>query len=314
MAQHLVENVNPQRLRQNPENPRLIFREDELLALQESIRTQGILVPLTVYRDRTSLVILDGERRWRCATKLGLPKVPVIVQPKPDRLQNIMMMFAIHNARKDWDPLPTAYKLQELQLEFTSRQAREPKEAELAEMASISRGEVRRLRNLLDLPQEYRDELMQELEKPRAEQVITVDHVLETTKGSAALRKRGVIDEEEEENLRRVVLDKFRSGVIKNTVAPRQLARIARAVEREEIPLRTAQRVAVRLISDPDYAIDDAFRDSAAQADFEHTTEQLVERLGDRVTEQLSRGYPVSDSLRSQLQQLVRNIRALLQA
>lgn len=42
--------------------------------------------------------------------------MPVIVQPKPDKLQNIMMMFAIHNARRDWDPLPTAYTLQERRL------------------------------------------------------------------------------------------------------------------------------------------------------------------------------------------------------
>ena len=26
-----------------------------------------------------------------------------------------MMMFAIHNARQDWDPLPTALKLEELE-------------------------------------------------------------------------------------------------------------------------------------------------------------------------------------------------------
>src|SRR5574341_47899 len=147
--------IDPEKIERNPENPRLIFRTDELQALQDSIKAQGILVPLTVFSDRDKFVLLDGERRWRCATKLGLPQVPAIVQPKPDRLANIMMMFAIHNTRKDWDPLPTAYKLRELEQEFTRRHKRAPNELELAELASIERGEVRRLKKLLGLPEDY---------------------------------------------------------------------------------------------------------------------------------------------------------------
>ncbi len=312
MPEHNVETVNPDRLHRNPENPRLIFREDELQALQESIRNQGILVPLTVYRSDRALIILDGERRWRCALKLGLPRVPVIIQPKPDRMQNIMMMFAIHNARKDWDPLPTAYKLQELEVEFTQRQGRAPRESELAEIASMGRGEVRRLKKLLALPEEYREQLMEELQKPRTQQVITVDHVLETTKGVAALRKRQVINAREEERLRRALLEKFRTGVIKNTVAPRQLARIARAVEREEVSLGTAQSVTRRLVGDPTYSIDNAFRDSAAEADFEHGTEQLAERMNARLSEHLEEGHYVGSGLREQLLSLSTTIRALL--
>lgn len=150
--EHNVLTLDPRELERNPENPRLIFRADELDALQESIAAQGILVPLTVYRDGRRYILLDGERRWRCALKLGLTRIPVIAQPKPDRLQNIMMMFAIHNARKDWDPLPTAYKLRDLEEEFHQRQGRQPNEGELAEIASMSRGEVRRLRQLLALP------------------------------------------------------------------------------------------------------------------------------------------------------------------
>src|SRR5579859_3107159 len=100
--------LDPQKIKPNPENPRLIFHADELQGLEDSIKLQGVLVPIAVYRDGAKYVILDGERRWRCALKLGLPRLPAIVQPKPDRLTNIMMMFAIHNARRDWDPLPTA--------------------------------------------------------------------------------------------------------------------------------------------------------------------------------------------------------------
>jgi ParB family transcriptional regulator, chromosome partitioning protein len=289
--------IEPNRLLANPENPRLIFHQNELDALQDSIRTQGVLVPLTIYQDGKSYVLLDGERRWRCALKLGLARIPAIVQPKPDRLQNIMLMFAIHGSRQQWDPLPTAYKLQTLESVFMERNGRNPSESELAELASMTRGEVRRYKRLLNLPTEFHAELMSELEKPRSLQTISVDHVLETTRGSAALLKRDVINEQQEVELNRAIIDKFRNGVVRNTVAPRQLARIARAVERDEVPLRVARRVAEKLIHDPSYTIDQAFSASVEKIDFEHNVEQLAARLRTSLEEHLERKYQPSEGL-----------------
>src|SRR5436309_2719031 len=121
-----VQLVDPRTIQKNTANPRLIFRQDELDSLADSIREQGILVPLAVYRSRDKYTLLDGERRWRCAIRLGLNKVPVIVQDKPDPVTNIMMMFAIHNARKDWDPLPTAMKLEELEKKLSGPKGKPP--------------------------------------------------------------------------------------------------------------------------------------------------------------------------------------------
>jgi len=307
--------IAPQKLRPNPENPRLIFHLEELRVLQDSIKNQGILVPLTVYRERPGYVILDGERRWRCAIKLGLDKIPAIVQPKPEPLQNLMMMFAIHNQRQDWDPLPTAYKLQELEQRVTDEWDRRPTEAELAELASITRGEVRRLKALLSLPQEYRDELMEELKKPRDEQLLTVDHVLEATRGASALAKRGVIHEgDEEEELRRAVVDKFKTEVLTSTVEPRLLARMARAVEREEISPTVARRAVSRIVEDPTYSVADAFEGSVQAVDFSHGTEQLAQRLAVRIDEQQSEDYEPTDSLRDALKELASSIRRFLRS
>ncbi|WP_249012254.1 ParB/RepB/Spo0J family partition protein [Conexibacter sp. DBS9H8] len=296
--------VDPAQLDRNPENPRLIFRLEDLALLQDSIKHQGILVPLTVYRDGKRYVLLDGERRWRCSIKLGLAQVPVIVQPKPDRLQNIMMMFAIHNQRRDWDPLPTAYKLRDLEEEFEADNGRAPTEVELAEIASISRGEVRRLKNILGLPDEYHKDLMQELEKPRAEQALTVDHVLEATRGAQALRKRDVINEGEEEQLRRALVDKFKSRVLTSTVEPRQLARVARAVERDEVPRSVARKVTLRLIKEPKYSVQDAFAGSVAAVDYSHGSEQLASRLANRLEEQLDQEFGATDALTETLKRL----------
>src|SRR6266481_1242311 len=305
----VVKLLDPERIKKNPDNPRLIFRTRELETLEQSIADQGILVPLTVYEDRGSFKLLDGERRWRCALRLGLSKVPVIIQPKPERLQNLMMMFAIHNARRDWDPLPTALKLKELESEFQRRHQQTPTEKELAGLASLTRGEVRRLKKLLGLPQEYIDELLKELEKDPTEQALRVDQVLEATKAAELLRKSGAIDVPKEEKLRRAIVNKFRAGLINNTTAPRKLTRLARAVRRTEVSKADAENVIDRLIKEKDYDIENAFRDSVEKVDFEHSLEQAVGRVMNLIDEHGKRKYKVGQSLREALLKLVKTIR-----
>lgn len=305
--------VNPREIDRNPENPRLIFRAEDLEALEDSIKLQGILVPLTLYEHGDRFVILDGERRWRSAIKLGLTKVPAIIQPEPTRMQNIMMMFAIHNTRRDWDPLPAAYKLRELEAEFRDLNRRTPTEAELAQVASLSRGEVRRLKILLGLPEIYHSELLQELEKPRADQRLTVDQVLEATKGVDSLAKRGIVTDSEQERLRRALVEKFRSGVIVNTVAPRQLARISRAVERGDVSREVAHDAVMRIVAEPRYTIDNAFSGTVQRADFEHSLSQLVARLAGQLDSFSKRRYKPRPDLAAELAELRDLIDLLLQ-
>ncbi|MCD9029092.1 ParB/RepB/Spo0J family partition protein [Luteimonas sp. BDR2-5] len=313
MAEHVL-SVETRQIEPNPENPRLIFHQDELDALQESIRQQGILVPLTVYRDESIYKILDGERRWRCATKLGLPKVPVVVQPKPDRLTNIMMMFAIHHRRNEWDPLPTAWKLRDLEAIYTRKHAATPTEKQLAELASLTRGEVRRYKKLLSLPESYQLRLMQELQKPRSQQALTVDHVLEATAAATAVLKRGIIRSDEEGALRDSIVSKFETGVLVSTVDPRKFAKLARAVERGEVEKAEARKATLRFIRSTSATIREMFSDTVEQHDYQHGAEQLADRLGARLDEIIEREYELSDSLHLSLKSLDRKIKKIVGA
>src|SRR5437867_787943 len=89
----------------NPHNPRRLFDKSPLETLQDSIKRVGILVPLTVYRDSKTkrYVILDGQRRWMCASAIGLKTVPVNEVKEPTLIQNIVTMFQIHKLREDWE-------------------------------------------------------------------------------------------------------------------------------------------------------------------------------------------------------------------
>lgn len=63
----------------DPRQPRKDFGEEALGSLGLSMEAQGQIHPLLAFRRDGQLVILDGERRWRCARALGWDSVEVIV-------------------------------------------------------------------------------------------------------------------------------------------------------------------------------------------------------------------------------------------
>lgn len=310
MEQVLV--VETRSVAPNPENPRLIFHQDELDALQESISQRGILVPLTVYRDGKKFTILDGERRWRCAVKLGFEKVPAIVQPKPDKLTNLMMMFAIHHRRNEWDPLPTALKLRDLEVLYAKIHGVTPNEKQLAELASLTRGEVRRYKKLLSLPQPYIDMLLDEIKKPRSQQRVSVDHVLEATAAATALIKAGVLEQTREDEFRWSVIEKFRTEVIKSTVDPRLFVRVARGVTRGEIGKNPSKSAVFKFIQTKSYDARGLYDALVGDSETLHSAEQSVQRTISKLEGFADGAVVPSKSLLEELKQLQKIIRRVL--
>lgn len=65
----------------DPNQPRKTFDAEKLAELADSIRSQGIIQPISVYRnDKGGYTIVSGERRWRAAKAIGLKDVPVLVR------------------------------------------------------------------------------------------------------------------------------------------------------------------------------------------------------------------------------------------
>ena len=149
--------VRTDSLRANPHNPRLLFDEEPLQTLEGSIRKVGILVPLTVYQAAGSrkFTILDGQRRWICAKRLGLEEVPINEVGEPTLAQNIVTMFQIHKLRKDWELMPTALKLKVLmeELEETSN-------GPLADLTGLDIAVVTRCKKLLSFEKKYQQMML----------------------------------------------------------------------------------------------------------------------------------------------------------
>ncbi len=157
-------------LKPNPQNPRRLFDREPLRILEESIRSNGILVPLTVYQDKRTgqYYILDGERRWRCAemieTDPDKPRrvpIPANVVAPPTPVANMLWMFNIHNLREQWELMPTA-----LSLKVIMDQLGQTDEKKLAEITKLSEPNVRRCKILLSYHAKYH-EMMLDVDRDR---------------------------------------------------------------------------------------------------------------------------------------------------
>ncbi len=157
--------VSPDDISPNPHNPRLIFEEERLQELKSSIKKVGVLVPITIYkntkkRPKTRYILLDGERRWRCATELGINIPANVVDEPADVTQNLLFMFNIHHYREEWELFPTALKLEKL-----IKQLATDNESALSNFTGVSRSTIRRCKALLWFPPNYRDILMEKYGK-----------------------------------------------------------------------------------------------------------------------------------------------------
>lgn len=63
----------------NPNQPRRIFNQEELVNLAISIRMNGILQPITVRETEKGYEVVSGERRLRASRLAGMLSVPCIV-------------------------------------------------------------------------------------------------------------------------------------------------------------------------------------------------------------------------------------------
>ena len=99
----------------NPTQPRTRFDEEALDELADSIRTLGVIQPITV-RKRNSegkYVIISGERRWRAAQRADLERLPAYVREVDD--ENLHAMALVENIqRQDLNAIEIALGMQRL--------------------------------------------------------------------------------------------------------------------------------------------------------------------------------------------------------
>ncbi|MER3329362.1 MAG: ParB/RepB/Spo0J family partition protein, partial [Candidatus Kapaibacterium sp.] len=81
------------KIRINPWQPRKEFDQTALEELAESIKTHGLIQPISVRRVDEHFELISGERRFRASKLIGLKEIPAYIKENVDDEQ--MLQFAI---------------------------------------------------------------------------------------------------------------------------------------------------------------------------------------------------------------------------
>ncbi len=98
----------------NPFQPRMNFDKEALEELSDSIRTLGLIQPITVRKkDEGRYQIISGERRFRACRLAGMDMIPAYIREAND--QGMLEMAIVENIqRENLDPIETAMSYQRL--------------------------------------------------------------------------------------------------------------------------------------------------------------------------------------------------------
>ncbi|QDP86329.1 ParB/RepB/Spo0J family partition protein [Chryseobacterium sp. SNU WT5] len=97
----------------NISQPRTYFDEKALNDLAQSIKTLGVIQPITLRKDGNRFEIISGERRFRASKIAGLKSVPAYIRLVND--QELLEMALVENIqREDLDAIEIALTYQRL--------------------------------------------------------------------------------------------------------------------------------------------------------------------------------------------------------
>jgi len=133
------------RVRPNPFQPRREFDPAELQELEASLKTSGLIQPISVRRHGDAFELIAGERRVRAASNLGWTEISALVRDFDDR--TMLVLALVENLqRTNLNPLEEARGYRRLIDEFhlTHQQ--------VAEAVGRDRTTITNLLRILGLP------------------------------------------------------------------------------------------------------------------------------------------------------------------
>lgn len=138
------------KIKPNPQQPRKIFDQEKLTELADTIKTYGIIQPITIFSERDHYILITGERRLKAAEMAGLKKIPAIVKEySPEQFMEITLVENLQ--REDLNAIEEALAFKELIERFDLKQE------ELAQRLGKSRSAIANSLRLLSLNEEVQD-------------------------------------------------------------------------------------------------------------------------------------------------------------
>ncbi|MHC5060447.1 MAG: ParB/RepB/Spo0J family partition protein [Planctomycetota bacterium] len=147
LRQISVDSVKP-----NPYQPRMIYNDEDLRDLADSIGANGVIQPVLVRETEAGYEVIAGQRRLKAAKLAGLEDVPALVRDADDsEMLELALVENIH--RTDLNPIERAKAYQNFLETFALTQA------EAARRLGEDRSVIANYIRLLDLPGEIKQML-----------------------------------------------------------------------------------------------------------------------------------------------------------
>ena len=168
--------IDINKINTNPFQPREDFNEEKLKELADSIKSKGLLQPITVKisSDKNSFDLISGERRLRAVKRLGYTKIPAyIFKTEDNSKENMLELALIENIqRDDLNPMELSDSFQKLLDECDLTQE------EIAERVSKQRSTVANYLRLQKLPIDIKISLRKnEISEAHARTLLRVEDI-----------------------------------------------------------------------------------------------------------------------------------------
>jgi len=157
-------------IKANKQQPRKVFKEEQLIELRDSIKEFGILQPLLLKREAGGgFLVIAGERRLRAAVMAGLDRVPAIVKNASE--EEVALIALVENIqRENLGYIEEAKAYQQLMEKYGINQI------ELAERLGKNQSTISNKIRILNLPEDIQKMLIEnKLTERHARSLLKVD-------------------------------------------------------------------------------------------------------------------------------------------
>ncbi|MEE9507443.1 MAG: ParB/RepB/Spo0J family partition protein [Thermoplasmata archaeon] len=288
----------------NPENPRESFEGEHMDRLRESISRMGILNPLLVTEVETSdrKMLIDGERRWKCAKDLGIKEVPAMVlEREPSEDEKFEIMLHLHRNREDWDSWERVDVVNHMIEKFEGESDRR-----VAKRLTMKPSEVKMARVVGSYPPKLRQECKNS--GLDADFLHEVDKNLNKMLDLPKIKKHYDMP-----SIGKVFLQKRNERALRRVLDLRRVRKLIELKEQSDIGPKRVEEVLLKMLKDIGYTLREAEDELQAEEQYEA---QDVQKECERIYRLIDRFRPeeMEESLADTLLKELRKIRDLLKS
>lgn len=195
------EEIHIDRLEENPYQPRIEIKENEIKELANSIKENGLLQPILVQKKDNKYIIISGHRRVQAHKLLGKKTIQAIIITTQQNSELAKKAIIENLQRKDLNIIETAIALKQYKEKFNKTLD------EIAKEIGKDKGFVSKLINILNLP----DKIIQDVKENKTTKDVRALAMLNTY-----LNKQKKLDMSNSSNSPEDEIFKLYQGFLKN--------------------------------------------------------------------------------------------------